>query len=160
LATRHAEGRDRRYCPDYERLFYRNPNPCAGVSVVEGPQVLLVRHTEPPGAGTWSLPAGYLEDDEPPRRAATRELAEETGVETTRETIEPVETVFVEHPDAKHILVVVYAVERAEMTGSPIAGSDADAARFWTLGEFHQEGETIEPEYEPIIQQVTRERDY
>ena len=160
VTTRHAEGRERRYCPDCERLFYRNPKPCAGVFVVEGPQVLFVQRTEPPGVGTWSLPAGYLEGDEPPRRAAVRELAEETGVETTYETIGLIDTVFVEHPDGRHILVVVYAVERAETTGNPIAGSDADAARFWTLEELRQEDETIEPGYEPIIQRITREQDY
>ena len=79
LTDRRVEGRDRRFCPACERPVYRNPKPCAGVLVVDGGRLLLVERTEPPAVGAWSVPAGYLEADEPPRAAAARELREETG---------------------------------------------------------------------------------
>lgn len=153
LTTRHIEDRSRRYCPDCDRLLYRNPNPCAGVLVVEKSRVLLVQRTEPPGVGTWSVPAGYLEWDEPPRAAAVRELAEETGLETAIGDICLLDTVFVEHPDGRYVLVVIYAVPRLKTSGTPTAGSDAGAARFWAIEELYQANESVEPGYESIIRQ-------
>ena len=154
LSTRHIEGRERRYCSKCDRTFYRNPKPCAGIFVVEGKRVLLVRRTEPPDVGHWSIPAGYLEHDEPPRKAAVRELAEETSVEMLQEDIQLFDTRFVEHPDGTYVLVVIYAVSRARTSGQPTAGSDADEARFWTIKELRQKEESIEAGYESVIQQV------
>ena len=160
LTTRYAEGRSRRYCPDCDRLLYRNPKPCAGVFVVEGKRVLLVRRTEPPDVGSWSIPAGYLEWNEPPRKAAVRELAEETGLETSSQTIQLLDTEFVEHPDGTCVLVVIYVVSRTKTTGEPTAGSDADEARFWTVGELEQKGESIETGHESTIRQVAERCGY
>ena len=81
LEGRRIEGRERRYCDRCERPVYRNPKPCSGVLVVDGQdRTLLVKRTEPPAAGSWSVPAGYLEADEPAPAAAIRELGEETGL--------------------------------------------------------------------------------
>ena len=43
-------------------------------------RVLLVRRSNPPGKGKWSVPGGHLELGENIYRAAARELEEETGV--------------------------------------------------------------------------------
>ncbi|NLG85482.1 MAG: NUDIX hydrolase, partial [Firmicutes bacterium] len=44
------------------------------------PHVLLIKRRYEPFAGYWALPGGYLEENEPPREGAARELREETGL--------------------------------------------------------------------------------
>jgi 8-oxo-dGTP diphosphatase len=42
--------------------------------------VLLVRRDEPPDAGHWALPGGFMSRDERPEETAQRKLTEKTGV--------------------------------------------------------------------------------
>jgi mutator protein MutT len=67
-------------CPACGFIWYRNPVPAAGVILVESGSVLLVRRRFDPRAGTWCLPAGFMEAGETPEQSALRELQEETGV--------------------------------------------------------------------------------
>jgi ADP-ribose pyrophosphatase YjhB (NUDIX family) len=148
LEVRHVEGRSRDYCAECGCILYRNPKPCAGVIVVDGPEVLLVKRTEPPAVGSWSLPAGFLEADEPPATAAVRELTEETSLSVAEEDVKLHETSFVERSADEFVLVVIYVAPRSATTGHPAAGSDAAEARFWNLDELRAHSdESIEPGY-------------
>lgn len=151
LVTEVIEGRNRRYCPGCNRVQYRNPKPCAGALIVDDDRILLVKRTEPPDVGSWSVPAGYLEYDEPPRDAATRELNEETGLAISSDSLELFDTVFVQHPRGQHVLVLLYVAPVEQTVGEPEAGDDAAAARFWTLPGLHESGESIELGYEAIF---------
>jgi len=155
LSTVQLEGRARNYCEKCNDPVYRNPKPAAGVLVVDGNSVLLIRRTNPP-AGVWSLPAGFLEVDEPPEAAAVRELTEETGLSVPAAAPSLFDTTFVEPEDAPTVLVVMYAVDRRETTGDPIAGSDAAAARFFT-DEQLTECDAIEPGYEAKFRRAIRD---
>ena len=67
-------------CPKCGYIWYRNPVPAAGVVLVEKGRVLLVKRRWDPRAGSWCLPAGFMEAGETPEQTAVRELEEETGV--------------------------------------------------------------------------------
>lgn len=130
LRDRSIEGRTRRYCPGCDETVYRNPKPCAGVIVTGDDEVLLIRRGEPPSAGTWSAPAGFMEADEPPRRAAARELHEETGLRVDPEALALHDTVFKGSHLDHHALILLYVAPRSRADGDPVPGSDADAARY------------------------------
>mgnify|MGYP001074707969 CR=1 FL=1 len=76
------DGRLRPVCPVCGDVVYRQLKVGAGVLVERGGALLLVQRG--PGneafPGTWNLPSGYCEADEPPPVAAAREALEETGL--------------------------------------------------------------------------------
>lgn len=155
LINKQIEGRTRRYCRRCEKPIYQNPKPCGGVLVVdERERLLLVKRTQPPAPGAWSVPAGYLEADEPPREAAIRELREETGLTVSTDDLQLFETIFVRHPNGRHVLVIIYTTDRSATTGNVIAGSDAAEAQFWDLMELQTSNEQIEPGYVPLFEQA------
>lgn len=76
-----AFGRARRICPACGLVVFREPKVAAAVLVEDDAgRVLLVRRTWNPMQGYWSLPAGFVDEDEPPPVAAARECREETGL--------------------------------------------------------------------------------
>lgn len=153
LESQSHDGRLRNYCPACDEVRYRNAKPCAGVIVVDGPNVLVVKRSQPPSAGSWSVPAGFLEFDEPPKHAAVRELEEETSIQVATETLTLHDTAFVKHSEDTFVLVVLYRVARSLTDGAPTAGSDAAESMFWDPTELRDhQTEWIEPGFYEIIQ--------
>jgi ADP-ribose pyrophosphatase YjhB (NUDIX family) len=127
LRTVSQEGRRRRSCPRCGWTFYDNPVPAA-VAIVVGPRgILLARRAAPPYAGTWDLPGGFLEADEPPDRGLLRELREELGV---RAVITRFHGFYQERYGVGGfpILAIVYLVR---LTGPPRARSDVSEIRWF-----------------------------
>ena len=73
--------RDKKYCYEY-------PRPAVTVDIVVfrrgelEDEVLLIRRKADPHKGRWAFPGGYVEEMEALDKAAARELAEETGLQS------------------------------------------------------------------------------
>ncbi len=82
LVTREEGGRPRLACPDTSCGFVHFGNfsiGCAGVVLRDGKALLVQRGWEP-FAGSWQIPGGYAEHDEPLTEAVEREVQEEAGI--------------------------------------------------------------------------------
>ena len=71
----------RRRCPRCGFTFYDNPVLASCAVVKQRGRVLLTRRANPPCAGMWDLPGGFLEAGEAPEEALRRELREELAAE-------------------------------------------------------------------------------
>jgi ADP-ribose pyrophosphatase YjhB (NUDIX family) len=98
--------------------------------------VLLVRRTQPPLAGRWSLPGGLVETGESLVDAVRRELKEETGLDVTvGPLVEVVERV-VRDRDGRVEFHYVLLDYRCEVAGGELAAaSDAGDAAWATLDD-------------------------
>ena len=72
-----GDNRPRYICPACETIHYQNPNIVAGTIPVFGDQILLCKRAIEPRYGYWTLPAGFMENEESTREAAQRETWEE-----------------------------------------------------------------------------------
>ena len=75
------DGGIRYYCFHCKAIHYENPKPTATLICVDGDNLLLVKRAVEPGKGMWGLPGGFIELNETPDEAATRELKEETNLD-------------------------------------------------------------------------------
>lgn len=79
VSKRIPEGDDRqRYvCDDCDTIHYQNPRIIVGVIPTVRDRVLLCRRAIEPRKGFWTVPAGFLENDETTLQGAERETWEE-----------------------------------------------------------------------------------
>jgi ADP-ribose pyrophosphatase YjhB (NUDIX family) len=124
------EGEPQDFCPSCGEVIWRNTIPWAGVSLVsdEG-AIVMIKRGNKPDRGRWSIPAGFLELGEHPRKAAVRELEEESGLVIQPEQLSIAECVPNTHPDGTETFGVVYAGKLRECTGEMAASDDADDIR-------------------------------
>jgi 8-oxo-dGTP diphosphatase len=104
--------------------------------------VLLIRRGRHPYKGSWALPGGFVELDEDADQAATRELAEETGIELlpTGVRLEQLRCYSAPNRDPRMRTISIAYVVSARDVPVPRARDDAETARLWPLGEATGEG--------------------
>jgi 8-oxo-dGTP diphosphatase len=120
---------------------YEHPRPAVTVDIIlftfqdNQLKVLLVRRKQPPFAGKWALPGGFVQIDEELEEAARRELSEETHVSDIY--LEQLYT-FGEpdrDPRGRVITVAYFALLSLDQAESHQlqAASDADEAAWWNV---------------------------
>lgn len=74
-----GDNRVRVTCEACGTIHYENPKLVVGCIVEQGDSILLCRRSIEPKRGKWTLPAGYLENNETTAQGALRETFEESG---------------------------------------------------------------------------------
>lgn len=109
---------------------HRNPLPTVDVVITHpGKGIVLVRRRFPPLG--WALPGGFVEYGESVEHAAKREALEETGLETTLDTLVGVYS-DPARDERMHTISTVFAARCAD-PGAIRGGDDAAEARFFSL---------------------------
>ncbi|WP_436910021.1 NUDIX domain-containing protein [Halosimplex marinum] len=121
-------------CGECGNLEFFNPIPTARLAVLDADSVLLVK-VDAPDRDLWGTPGGMVEAGEDPDVAGARELEEETTL-----TVDPDDlALFDARTFAKFGEVqktcLCYAVDYADVSGTPAADDEVADARFWTPEE-------------------------
>lgn len=120
-------GRQRQQCPACSSVAWRNPTPVGAAVITHRGQLVLIRRRDPPLAGYWAPPAGYVECGESVPQAVVREAREECGLD-----IELGGMIGVYSQADVDVLLVAY---RAHATGGELlAGDDASDAGLFAPG--------------------------
>jgi 8-oxo-dGTP diphosphatase len=119
---------------------YEYPHPAVTVdvavfTVVDGRlAVLLIRRSRWPHAGKWALPGGFVDIDESLKRAAWRELREETGIKAGH--LEQLGAFGRPDRDPRErVITVVYIALSPADRMDVRAGSDAAEARLFEVDQ-------------------------
>lgn len=118
---------------------YEYPRPALTVDMVvftllnNQSHILLIQRAQPPFQGSWALPGGFVNMEESLESAASRELAEETGIEGGE--LEQFHTYGDPHRDPRgRVVSVAYcAFLASEQTVSIQEGSDAKQVRWFPM---------------------------
>ena len=82
LKVPQGDNRPRFVCDDCGEIFYQNPKMVVGCIPRWEDKVLLCKRAIPPRYGYWTLPAGYMENQESAAHGAAREAYEEALAKT------------------------------------------------------------------------------
>jgi ADP-ribose pyrophosphatase YjhB (NUDIX family) len=88
-------------CDNCGEIHYQNPKLVVGTIPEHEGRVLLCRRAIEPRYGYWTLPAGFMENDETAAQAALRETLEEAG--STVELGEPFTLISVPRVNQVHL---------------------------------------------------------
>ncbi|MFE9385661.1 NUDIX domain-containing protein [Streptomyces sp. NPDC007025] len=103
------------------------------VAVTEDRRVLLIQRDWPPHEGAWALPGGHVDAGETSRAAASRELAEETGVWVHPAHLRQIGAFDRPDRDERGRYVTVAYLAHVFADTPLVAGDDARTARWWPL---------------------------
>ncbi len=104
------------------------PETCISAIVGHTGALLMVRRGRGPSAGLWSVPGGRVKVGETLAAAVEREVAEETSVDVECGDLVGVAERL--EPEGHYIILSFAARCRSTERPSPIAGDDADDARW------------------------------
>ena len=88
-------------CDQCGDIHYQNPRLVVGTIPEYGGKLLLCRRAIEPRYGYWTLPAGFMENDETAGQGALRETLEEAGARV--ELLAPFSMISVPHVNQVHL---------------------------------------------------------
>lgn len=123
-----GDNRLRFVCTGCGTIHYQNPRIVAGCLPIDGDRVLLCKRAIEPRRGYWTLPAGFMENQETMEQAALRETLEEACARVTAPTLY---TLFdIPHIDQVHVIF------RGELTDLDFAvGAESLEVRLFSEAE-------------------------
>ena len=102
------EGRQRKNCPACGYIYWGECSVGVGGVLLRQGRGLIVQRAHNPGKGRWTIPGGYVEQDEKIEDAIVREVREETGLITEPLSVLGVKDRPQDHPGIKHDIYVVF----------------------------------------------------
>jgi 8-oxo-dGTP diphosphatase len=129
-----------------------------GAIIVRDDQILLVRRSNPPMQGEWSIPGGLVETGETTREAIIREVREETGLDIEVVKLAEVFERIVRDPDSRvqyHYVLIDYVCRAT--TGEAHAASDVSEVRWVNTDRL--EKLAVAPETCEVIRKALNSRD-
>lgn len=121
---------------------YHHPHPAVTVDAIvmgftgQELQVLLIRRAQPPYAGHWAFPGGFLDIHEALEAAVCRELAEETGLAITPQQLHRLGAFGrVDRDPRERVISVAYLHLLSAIPEQLKAGSDAAEARWFNVAQ-------------------------
>jgi ADP-ribose pyrophosphatase YjhB (NUDIX family) len=116
LKTPPGDHLPRYVCEHCGTIHYQNPRLVVGCVAQWQDKVLLCKRAIEPRAGFWTLPAGFLENDETVEQGALRETREEALAEA--EIIAPLALVNVPHVHQVHLFFRAQLIAGRHGTGA------------------------------------------
>jgi 8-oxo-dGTP diphosphatase len=101
----------------------------------EAPHVLLIQRGNPPFAGSWALPGGFVEEGKQVADAAPRELVEETGLKVDVGVLELLGVYDTPGRDPRGWTVSVVYIARVPAESAVAGADDASDARWFAVEE-------------------------
>ncbi|WP_443112456.1 NUDIX domain-containing protein [Dehalobacter sp. DCM] len=102
LEQRMVEDKMRQACPACDYIHWGEYSLGVGGVVLKDGKALLIQRANNPGKGRWTIPGGYVEQNEKIADAAVREVREETGILTRPVSILAVRDYPEDIPNIKH----------------------------------------------------------
>jgi len=145
-------GRERDVCPACGWVQYAEVAVGVGALILRGERVLLVERAIPP-VGRWTLPSGWIEQEDTLASAVVREVREETGLACAPLGIICVRNI--PRPGCNDVYVCLLCAE--DRRAEPVAdGAETRQARFVAPAEFDRID--LSPFSRYVIEQYVRER--
>ena len=117
-------------CPKCHWKYFPDPKVGVGVMVIDDDKILLIKRIMNPERGKWSLPAGFVDAGEDPKRVAVREVWEETNLNIK---VDGLIDVYHNSEEGGASIFILY--RGILLDGDIRAGDDASEAQFFARGQ-------------------------
>lgn len=102
------ESKERKKCPRCNYIHWGEYSVGVGGVLLQGDKGLLVQRAINPGRGRWTIPGGYVEQNEKIEDAVVREIREETGLLSEPVSVLAVKDRPEDVPGVKHDIYIVF----------------------------------------------------